>query len=151
MGLFEVPPDGVVTRKEFVDRVVDVFVQRRSLQLTLGDYEVWQDRVMVTAPSNHVGRTVWFLFSLFVVWRRISRRRRWWLWRPCLCCFRWFAAVVSAGVVVVVVVVAVVVVVVVVVVGGGGGRGGGGGGDVVVCAANRRVVLLFRLPPIALP
>lgn len=41
MELFEVPPDGVVTRKEFVDRIVDIFVQRRSLQLTLGDYEVW--------------------------------------------------------------------------------------------------------------
>lgn len=40
LELFEVPPDGVVTRKEFVDRVVDIFVQRRSLQLTLGDYEV---------------------------------------------------------------------------------------------------------------
>lgn len=34
------PPDGVVTRKEFVDRIVDIFVQRRSLQLTLADYEV---------------------------------------------------------------------------------------------------------------
>lgn len=40
MELFEVPPDGVVNRKEFVERIVDIFVQRRSLQLTLGDYEV---------------------------------------------------------------------------------------------------------------
>lgn len=40
LELFEVPPDGVVTRKEFVDHVVDIFVQRRSLQLTLADYEV---------------------------------------------------------------------------------------------------------------
>jgi len=40
MELFEVPPDGVVSRKAFVDRVVVLFVQRRSLQLTLGDYEV---------------------------------------------------------------------------------------------------------------
>lgn len=40
LELFEVPPDGVVTRKEFVDRIVDIFVQRRSLQLTLADYEV---------------------------------------------------------------------------------------------------------------
>ncbi|CAM9507934.1 unnamed protein product, partial [Ectocarpus sp. 4 AP-2014] len=39
MELFEVPPEGVVTRKEFADRTVDIFVQRRSLQLTLGDYE----------------------------------------------------------------------------------------------------------------
>ncbi|CAM9124690.1 unnamed protein product, partial [Ectocarpus fasciculatus] len=39
MELFEVPPEGVVTRKEFVDRIIDIFVQRRSLQLTLGDYE----------------------------------------------------------------------------------------------------------------
>ncbi|CAM9685446.1 unnamed protein product, partial [Ectocarpus sp. 6 AP-2014] len=39
MELFEVPPEGVVTRKEFVNRTVDIFVQRRSLQLTLGDYE----------------------------------------------------------------------------------------------------------------
>ncbi|CAM9337890.1 unnamed protein product [Scytosiphon promiscuus] len=39
MELFEVPPDGVVNRKEFVERIVDIFVQRRSLQLTLGDYE----------------------------------------------------------------------------------------------------------------
>jgi len=44
MELFEVPPEGVVTRKEFVDRVIDIFVQRRSLQLTLGDYEVRQNR-----------------------------------------------------------------------------------------------------------
>ena len=40
MELFEIPPDAVVTRKVFIDRMVDVFVQRRSLQLTLGDYEV---------------------------------------------------------------------------------------------------------------
>ena len=40
MELFEIPPDGFVTRKVFIDRMVDVFVQRRSLQLTLGDYEV---------------------------------------------------------------------------------------------------------------
>ena len=40
MELFEMPPDGVVSRKLFIDRMVDVFVQRRSLQLTLGDYEV---------------------------------------------------------------------------------------------------------------
>ncbi|CAM9307567.1 unnamed protein product, partial [Ectocarpus sp. 13 AM-2016] len=40
MELFEVPPDGVVSRKVFVDRVVEIFVQRRSLQLTLADYEV---------------------------------------------------------------------------------------------------------------
>ncbi|CAM9842180.1 unnamed protein product [Ectocarpus sp. 4 AP-2014] len=39
MELFEVPPDGVVSRKVFVDRVVKIFVQRRSLQLTLADYE----------------------------------------------------------------------------------------------------------------
>eukprot|EP00752_Nemacystus_decipiens_P010393 g9262.t1 len=39
MELFEVAPDGVVSRKEFVDRIVDIFVQRRSLQLTLADYE----------------------------------------------------------------------------------------------------------------
>lgn len=40
MELFEVPPDHVVTRKAFVDRIVNIFMQRRSLQLTLGDYEV---------------------------------------------------------------------------------------------------------------
>lgn len=40
MELFEVPPDDVVSRKIFVDRIVEIFVQRRSLQLTLGDYEV---------------------------------------------------------------------------------------------------------------
>lgn len=40
MELFEVPPDDVVSRKIFVDRIVEIFDTRRSLQLTLGDYEV---------------------------------------------------------------------------------------------------------------
>lgn len=59
MELFEVPPDGVVTRKEFVDRVVDIFVQRRSLQLTLADYEV------------RVRNDEWVLFT-YVRFRRLG-------------------------------------------------------------------------------
>eukprot|EP00903_Cladosiphon_okamuranus_P008455 g8124.t1 len=53
MELFEVPLDGVVTRKEFVDRLVDIFVQRRSLQLTLADYEAILTKVgyLLTAVS----------------------------------------------------------------------------------------------------
>lgn len=40
MGLFEEPRDGCVSRKAFVDHMVTIFVERRSLQLTLADYEV---------------------------------------------------------------------------------------------------------------
>ena len=40
LDLFEVAPEGQVSRKVFIDRMVDIFVQRKSLQLTLGDYEV---------------------------------------------------------------------------------------------------------------
>lgn len=40
LELFETPPEDAITREDFVHRIIDVFVQRRRLQLTLGDYEV---------------------------------------------------------------------------------------------------------------
>lgn len=40
MELFDQPEDGRVTRKAFAEHMMGIFVKRRSLQLTLGDYKV---------------------------------------------------------------------------------------------------------------
>lgn len=40
MDVFEVSPNETISRKAFINTMVEIFVQRRSLQLTLADYEV---------------------------------------------------------------------------------------------------------------
>lgn len=72
MELFDVPPEGVVSRKMFMDRMVAVFVQRRSLQLTLGDYEVWNRFNLGSRWRSLVHQVITVLSQRDVV-RRIAR------------------------------------------------------------------------------